>query len=226
MSGFDPAIIFFAVVAIFVAWKLRSVLGTRTGAERPPFDAPGVSRRVGGDIVDIGRPNAPPPPPPVDRWRDVAPQGSPLARGLDAIVAGDPSFDPQPFLAGAKAAYEMIIMAFAAGDLTALRRLLAPEAFANFARAIEARNAAGHKMTTTLVSIDNAQIVEAGVEAGAAVVAVKFAAKLNSVTTDTAGAIVDGSASEVEDHKEVWTFTRALAARDPNWLLTATEATH
>jgi predicted lipid-binding transport protein (Tim44 family) len=223
MSGFDPAIIFFAVVAVFVAWKLRSVLGTRTGTERPP--APGLSRRVGADIVDIRRPNAPPPPPPSDRWRDIAPPGSPLARGLDAIAAGDPGFDPQAFLSGARSAYEMIITAFAAGDLPALRRLLAPEALANFARAIEARNAAGHKMTTTLVSIDRAEIVEAGVEAGAALVAVKFAAKLNSVTVDADGAVVEGAASEVEDHKEIWTFTRALAARDPNWLLTATQAT-
>jgi predicted lipid-binding transport protein (Tim44 family) len=225
MSGFDPAIIFFAVVAIFVAWKLRSVLGTRTGAERPPFEAPDFARRPSGEVIDMRRPNAPPPPP-ADRWRDVAPAGSPLARGLDAIAAGDPAFEPQPFLAGARSAYEMIIVAFAAGDLAALRRLLAPEALANFARAIEARNAAGHKMTTTLVSIDRAEIVEAGVQAGAAVVAVKFAAKLNSVTTDLAGAVVEGSASEVADHIEIWTFTRPLAARDPNWLLTATEATH
>jgi predicted lipid-binding transport protein (Tim44 family) len=225
MSGIDPAIIFFAVVAIFVAWKLRSVLGTRTGTERPPFEAPGPSRRVEGNVVGLPPRNAGPPPQ-ADRWANVAPPGSPLARGLDAIAAGEPSFAPGPFLAGARAAYEMIIMAFAAGDLATLRRLLAPEALANFARAIDARNAAGQKMTTTLISIDRAEIVEASVQGGMGQIAVKFAAQLNSVTTDAKGAVVEGSASEVANHVEIWTFARPLASRDPNWLLTATEATH
>ena len=224
MSGIDPSIIFFAVVAIFVAWKLRSVLGTRTGAERPPLDSPGPSRQMGGNVIDM--PRGAPPPASVDRWKDVAPAGGALARGFDAIAAGDPSFSPASFLGGARSAYEMIIMAFSAGDLATLRRLLGPEPFANFARAIEARNAAGRKMATTLIAIDRAEIVEAAVQGGAAIVAVKFAAKLNSATTDAAGAVVEGSANEVADHIEVWTFQRELAARDPNWLLTATEATH
>lgn len=224
MPNIDPMTIFFAVVAIFVAWKLRSVLGTRTGAERPPIDAPRTSR-VGGEVIDLTR-SPTPPPPPSDRWKSVAAPGSTLARGLDTVAAGDPSFDPQHFLTGARAAYEMIIMAFAAGDVANLRRLLSPEAFANFARAIDARNAAKQKMTTTLVSLDQAEITEASVQDDTAFVAVKFAAKLNSVTTDAAGVVVEGSATEVSDHLEVWTFARPLSARDPNWLLTATEATH
>lgn len=220
----DPMTIVFAVVAIFVVWRLWAVLGTRTGAERPPMPNPRAAR-AGGDIIDV-TPNPPPPAASPDRWRGVAEPGSALARGFDAIAAGDSSFDPQHFLAGARAAYEMIINAFAAGDVEALRRLLAPEPLANFMRAIEARKAAGQRMIVTLVSIDSAGIVEAGVQNGAAQVAVKFVAKLNSVTTDPAGRVVEGSATEVADHVDVWTFARPFAARDPNWLLTATEATH
>jgi predicted lipid-binding transport protein (Tim44 family) len=214
--------IVFAVVAIFVVWRLWSVLGTRTGAERPPMQDPRAAR-VGGDIVDV-TPQPPPPSASPDRWRGVAEPGSALARGLDAVAAGDPSFEPQHFLAGARAAYEMIINAFAAGDGEALRRLLAPEPLANFQHAIEARKAAGQRMIVTLVSIDSAEIVEAGVQNAAAQVSVKFLAKLNSVTTDPGGRVVEGSATEVADHVDVWTFARALASRDPNWLLAATEA--
>ncbi len=220
----DPITIVFAVVAIFVGWRLWSVLGTRTGAERPPAPGP-RSARLGGDIVDV----TPAPPPPAvspERWRGVAEPGSALARGLDAIAAGDPAFDAQHFLAGAKGAYEMIINAFAAGDGEALGRLLAPEPLANFMRAIEARKAAGQRMVVTLVSIDGAEIVEAGVQNATAQVAVKFTAKMNSVTTDASGRVVDGSATEVANHVDVWTFARPFAARDPNWLLAATEATH
>ena len=218
----DPMTIVFAVVAIFVVWRLWSVLGTRTGAERPPMQGAG---RVGGEVIDM-KPNPPQPPASPERWRGVADPGSALARGLDAVAAGDPSFEPQSFLAGARAAYEMILNAFAAGDGEALRRLLAPEPLANFMRAIEARKAAGQRMIVTLVSIDSAEIVEAGVQNGAAQIAVKFVAKLNSVTNDASGRVVEGSATEVADHIDVWTFARALSSRDPNWLLTATEATH
>lgn len=219
----DPITIVFAVVAIFVGWRLWSVLGTRTGAERPPMPGPRTAR-FGGDIVDVTP--TPPPPASPERWRGVAEPGSALARGLDAVAAGDPSFDAQHFLAGARAAYEMIINAFAAGDGEALGRLLAPEPLANFLRAIEARKAAGQRMVVTLVSIDSAEIVDAGVQNATAQVAVKFKAKMNSVTTDPSGRVVEGSATEVAEHVDVWTFARAFAARDPNWLLAATEATH
>jgi predicted lipid-binding transport protein (Tim44 family) len=223
MSSIDPMTIFFALVAIFVGWRLWSVLGARTGAERPPAD-PRRPPRVSGEVIDM--PRASPPPPPADRWAGVAAPGAPLARGLDAVAAGDPAFNPQGFLAGARAAYEMVITAFAAGDVASLQRLVAPEALANFTGAIDARNAARQKMTTTLVSLDRSEITEATVQNDTALVTVKFAAKLNSVTTDASGAVVEGSPTEVADHIELWTFARAFASRDPNWLLTATEATH
>jgi len=217
----DATLIVFAVVAVFVAWRLWSVLGTRTGLERPPMEPPRAGNR-GPTVIDM-RP-APPPPPPADRWRGVAEPGGAVARGLDAIAASDPSFDPTHFLTGARAAYEMIINAFAAGNADALRALLAPEPLANFSRAIEARRAAGQTMTTTMVSIDDAKIVEAGAQAGTAFVAVKFAAKMISATMDAAGHVVEGSASDVADNVEVWTFTRPLASRDPNWRLASTQA--
>ena len=217
----DATTIVFAVVAIFVVWRLWSVLGTRTGSERPPLQA--RATRVGG-VIDM--PRAAPAPPTADRWKGIAEPGGALARGLDAVAAGDPTFDASHFVAGARSAYEMITTAFAAGDVAALRRLLAPEPLANFTRAIDARANAGHKMVATLVSLDGAEIVDASALNGVASVAVKFSAKINSVTTDRGGAVVDGSPTEVADHIEVWTFTRPLASRDPNWLLSATEATH
>ncbi len=220
----DPLTIVFAGVAIFLVWRLWSVLGTRTGAERPPMQAP-RSARLGGDIIDV----TPAPPPSAlspERWKGVAEPGGKLAAGLDAVAGGDPTFDPQHFLAGARAAYEMIINAFAAGNVEALRGLLAPEPLANFTNAIAARNAAGRTMVVTLVSLDKAEIVEAGVRDALASISVKFASKMNSATTDRSGAVVEGSATQVADHVDVWTFARPLASRDPNWRLAATEAPH
>jgi predicted lipid-binding transport protein (Tim44 family) len=224
----DISTIVFALVAIFVAWKLRSVLGTR-GPTQPPLERrpPGALNvpPLTGEVIPLktaaaaARTEASPP----DRWKGFAAPGTPIAAGFDAIAAADASFAPDSFLSGARTAYEMIVGAFAAGDLSTLRRLLAPEVLANFEKAIRDRVAAEQTMTTTLVSIDAASVVEARLTGTLASVAVRFAAKLVSVTHDKAGAAVDGSPSDVADHLDVWTFTRDIAAGDPNWLLAATQ---
>jgi predicted lipid-binding transport protein (Tim44 family) len=224
----DISTVVFALVAVFVAWKLRSVLGTR-GPRQPPADRRPPSALnappLGGEVVPL-RPAAPAAraeTTPLDRWKGFAAPGAPVAAGFDAIAAADPAFAPDSFLSGARTAYEMIVGAFAAGDLSTLRRLLAPEVLANFEKAIRDRVAAEQTMTTTLVSIDAASVVEARLAGTVASVAVRFAAKLVSVTLDKAGAAVEGSPNDVVDHLDVWTFTRDVAAGDPNWLLAATQ---
>ena len=161
-------------------------------------------------------------PPATERWKAIAPAEA--WGGLDAIAAADRSFDPQAFLSGARTAYEMVIHGFAAGDSDTLRGLMAPEAFANFDAAICARAAAGQTMTTTVVSIDHADIAAAQLGGSTAQLSVRFASKLASVTRDSAGAVVDGSPTEVADHLDLWTFVRDIRSRDPNWLLAATQA--
>ncbi len=226
MPDIDLPTVLFALVAIFVAFKLRSVLGTRNDGERPTgLVAP--LRRAGG-TAPAAAPSAPavappaPAPPPADRWRDVA---APEAwSGLDAIVAADRGFSPEAFLSGARGAYEMVVNAFAAGDRQTLQNLLSPEAFGNFAAAIEARASAGQTMTTTVVAIEGATIEAAGLVGSSAHAGVRFTSKLASVVRDKAGEIVEGSAAEVADHVDLWTFVRDVRSRDPNWRLTATQS--
>lgn len=239
MGNLDVSTIIFAIVAIFVVFKLRSVLGTRNGAERPPVDptppsrGPGDFRSapIGGNVIPLGAAaraagRADEAGAPTNRWNGFAEPGSPMAAGLDAIAAADRGFAPDHFLAGARAAYEMIVAAYAAADVATLRGLLAPEVFANFDKAIRTRVAAGETMTTTLVSLNSADIVEARIAGGLASVAVRFAAKLASATRDATGAAVDVSADDVVDHLDIWTFSRDVGSRDPNWLLSATQTVH
>ena len=238
MGNIDVPTIVFAIVAIFVVFKLRSVLGTRTGAERPPADptAPPPPRKGFGLPAGAGRlipfgptarsgapveqTSAP------DRWKGFAEPGSALAAGFDAIAAVDRDFAPDRFLAGARVAYEMVVTAFAAADMSTLRRLLAPDVFADFERAVQTRLAARQTMTTTLISLEAAEIVEARLTGSLASVAVRFAAKLASATRDEFGALVDGSTDAATDHLDVWTFARDVRSRDPNWRLAATQTVH
>jgi predicted lipid-binding transport protein (Tim44 family) len=228
MPEIDLPTVIFALVALFVAWKLRSVLGMRQDSERPGELAAPLRRAPGPVSAPVAQPDAAPLAPvsqaPADRWKGVAEPNSAVWTGLDAIAEADRSFSPQAFLAGARGAYDMVVHAFAAGDSDALKSLMSPEAFANFESAIHARADAGHTTSTTVVSIDNATIADAGLVGQVARVSVRFVAKLSSVTRDAQGEVVDGSANSVVDHIDLWTFARDVRSSDPNWQLTATES--
>ena len=229
MPEIDLPTVIFALVALFVAYKLRSVLGMRQDSERQPGGLLAPLRRVPAPpTAPVAQPDgaasALAPPPAADRWKGVADSDPTVWSGLDAIAAADRSFSPQAFLSGARVAYDMVVHAFAAGDSATLRNLMTPEAFANFDNAIQSRAAAGQTMTTTVVSIDDATIAGAQLAGPMAQLGVRFAAKLASVTRDAQGAVVDGSPSAVAEHVDLWTFARDIQSRNPNWMLTATES--
>jgi predicted lipid-binding transport protein (Tim44 family) len=241
MHGFlDIYSIIFLVIAVVIFLRLRSVLGRRTGTERPPFDP--YSRREApptagpGDDKVISLPRRPSEvsnSPPADaaaaaaaeeRVKTLAPAGTPLADGLKAIAAADRTFDPTGFINGAKAAYEMIVTAFADGDRKMLRNLLSREVYDGFVAAISQREARGEKIEFKFVGIDKAEITEASLKGGTAQVTVRFVSKLVSATHDKTGKVIDGDPVHVGDVTDIWTFAREVTSRDPNWKLVATES--
>jgi predicted lipid-binding transport protein (Tim44 family) len=231
---FDIYTIIFLALAVFIFLRLRSVLGQRTGRERPPYDPysarDAVRTPTTDKVVTLPRPaEAVPPPaadaaPVADRWKDLAEPGSAAAIGLDAIVAQDPGFDAKHFLTGARAAYEMIVTAYAQGDRRALKGLLSREVYDGFESAIKERETRGETAETRFVSIDKSDLTAAEVKAKTAQITVRFVSQLVSVTRDRAGNVIDGNPDKVTDVTDVWTFARDLASRDPNWKLVATEA--
>jgi predicted lipid-binding transport protein (Tim44 family) len=230
---FDIYTIIFLALAVFIFLRLRSVLGQRTGRERPPYDPYSTRDNVRPATEKVvALPNRPPettqkPAEPVavpaERWKGIADTGSPIASGLDAIVAADPKFDPKHFLTGARAAYEMIVTAFAEGDRRALKNLLSREVYDGFDGAITDREKKGNKVETRFVAIESANIAGAEMRGRNAQVTVRFVSQLVSVTRDAQNVVVDGSPDKVTDVTDVWTFARDVSARDPNWKLVATE---
>jgi predicted lipid-binding transport protein (Tim44 family) len=229
----DIYTIIFLALAVFIFLRLRSVLGQRTGNERPPYDraAPNVVQRtqdnnnvvpMPGAVID----QAPLAPSadvaPADRWKGIAEPDTPLAAGLDAIVAHDSSFDPRHFISGARSAYEMIVLAFANGDRRALKDLLSSEVYESFEAVIKDREKHEQKTETRFVSIDKAELVGAEARDRAAQLTVRFVSQMISVTRDKTGAIVDGNPDKVADITDVWTFARDTSSRDPNWKLVGT----
>jgi predicted lipid-binding transport protein (Tim44 family) len=223
--------IIFLALAVFIFLRLRSVLGRRTGRERPPYDPYAVrSQQAGEKVVTLpARPveTAPrtiePAPPAAERWKGVAETGSPAATGLDAIVAADSTFDVQHFLTGARAAYEMVVTAFAAGDRRQLRGLLSREVYDGFDAAISERESRGETVDSKFISIDSAAVSGAELRNRTAHITIRFVSKLVSATRDRSGAVIDGNAEKVTDVTDLWTFARDVSSRDPNWKVVATE---
>ena len=231
---FDIYTLIFAGLAIFVAYKLKSVLGTKTGDEKPPhdpFDAQASAKQAPYTDNVIPLPNAnhsvnESDEPPKWRWEGIAKEGSATADGLDALVNLDKSFDPRHFLDGAKHAYEMIVTAFAQGDRKTLKNLLSKDVFDGFNSVILTREQQGDSSEVTFVSIDKNDLVHAQAKDGVMQIAVRFQSKMIRVTRDKSGAIVDGSAETVVDVTDIWTYAKDADIRDPNWKLISTEAGH
>jgi predicted lipid-binding transport protein (Tim44 family) len=227
---FDLPTLIVIAVAVFVLFRLRSVLGTRTGNERPPIERRRPAE-AGDDTVVPLRPR-PAPAPEVDTERrarkleaeieQFSRGDADLAAGLKAVAEADSSFTPKSFLDGAKQAYEMIVTAFAEGDRQMLKNLLEKDVYDGFVRAIGEREAAGHKVDFTFVGLPKIEISEAEYDKRNVLVTVRFQAEVVSATRDKDGVLVEGNADQVQTIADEWTFSRNPKSRDPNWKVTTT----
>ncbi|MEN0041621.1 MAG: Tim44/TimA family putative adaptor protein [Pseudomonadota bacterium] len=218
------------LAAAFLFWKLRSVLGTRNGMEKPPYDPYTSEPQEAADNVvtlpGAKRANAPEEAGDATRKRieKIAGKDKTLERGLLAILSRDPGFDPDEFLQGARMAYEMIVTGFADGDKRTLENLLSREVYDSFAAVIDERSARGEKVNASFVGIDKAEIEGAEVLRDEAQVTVRFVSEMISATLDEADKVIEGDLQEVAEVTDVWTFARPVKSRDPNWKLVATDA--
>jgi predicted lipid-binding transport protein (Tim44 family) len=244
MGGIDVITLLFLVVAVAIFIKLRSVLGRRTGHEQARIErykAQQEARQRNGELVgqdkivtlprrereeDEARPVSPQPAQAdgEQRMRDYAAGNPELSQGLVEIFRTDSSFDPEHFVQGAKAAYEIIVTAFAEGNRRTLKNLLNSEVYDGFNSAIAERERRGEQIDQSFVGIKSADLVEADLKGGVAQLTVKFVSELISATRDRAGVVIGGDSKRIREVTDIWTFAREVASRDPNWKLIATQA--
>lgn len=212
-------IVILAFVAGFLALRLYSVLGKRTGHEQQPAPVqqderqkvtvlqPKMGSESFGDSPRIAQ-------------GLIAPEAE---TGVRALIAADRHFDVPQFVEGAKAAYRQVLEAFWRGDRAELTYLCDTEVLGSFEEAIDQREAEGHTLENRLVRIDKAQISEAAVNGRIAQVTMRFDADIAAITRDKDGNVVAGSMTDAVPTHDVWTFSRDTRSTDPNWKLIETD---
>ena len=208
-----------AGIAIFLILRLKSVLGTREGFEQPPLKRPGADaqRRAGFEVIEGG---------PDRDIIDHVEEGSDSAAALIMMKEVEPSFSVSEFLAGARGAYEMIVMGFEKGDVESLKPFLAPDIYETFAEVVAARKEQGLSIEAEFIGLREVSLADATYDedAGEAEIAVRFVAELTSAVRNADGAIIEGSTTEIKRQKDTWAFARKMGSDDPNWLLVSTDA--
>jgi len=215
-GGFPIDLVLFGMVAAFLILRLRSILGRRTGFERPPQPLhPAGGPMPAGPVIDAkAEPVAPP------SNRTLPDPASPPGAALAQIHGADNSFDPARFLDGAEKAFRIIVAAFAAGDRVTLRNLLSDDTYAAFEQAITAREASGHVQVSEIRGMEQVAVADAALHGTVASVTVRFVSDQLSLTRDKDGHPVLG-AEAVTEITDLWTFERDLSSRDPTWRLVA-----
>ena len=211
----DPVLLVLAGISAFVIYRLISVMGTRTGHEqRPDLDAMQRAAGDGDRAADDARD--------AERGPEAQAAPKPVSSNARTLREADPAFDETAFLDGARSAYEMIVEAFAAGDIRSIRPYLSESVYDAFKSAVSARDAAGHASDVKFVGIENAAIAESSADSDFMNAVVAFTSNQVRVTRDQEGTVVDGDPNRIDLVKDRWTFSRKRASRDPNWVLVAT----
>lgn len=207
-----------AGIAIFLVLRLRSVLGTRDGFEKPPASARPEerSRRSDFEVIEGG---------PDRDIVDHVPEGSDAAEALAAMKRVEPSFSVSEFLGGARGAYEMILMGFERGNVEDLKPFLAEDVYETFEEVVAQREEQGLTIEAEFVGVRELSLADASYDeaSGLAEVTVRYVAELTSVVKNAEGEVVEGSSTAVKRQKDVWTFARTMGSSDPNWQLVATD---
>lgn len=209
-----------AGIAVFLILKLRNVLGTRDGFERPPEAAPGPAplpprANRGFEVIEGGEDHD---------ITDHVPAGSEAAQALAAMKRVEPAFSVGEFLGGARGAYEMILMGFERGALDDLVPLLSRDVFESFDEVVQHREREGLKVEASFAGLREIDIQGARFNPATreAEVTVRFVGEVTSVVRDRDGKVVEGDPNRLRQERDSWTFARVMGSDNPNWRLVAT----
>lgn len=202
-------ILIFAIIAIFLIMRLRSILGSRDGfeqtqAKNSSFQSAEQSQSA-QNIIPL--------------------HGEPVhTTGLDAVRQADKTFSDDSFMQGAAAAFPMILTAFAEGDLASLRRLLGYDLNQEFTESINQRNKNNDELDITIHELQDVELLDGEVTDTIASVTVKFTSLQSRILKDSSGEQIEDESFTDTQMTDIWVFERDVSLSDPNWKLVETRA--
>jgi predicted lipid-binding transport protein (Tim44 family) len=217
MNSAFVEILILAGIALFLVLRLRSVLGTREGFERPPEQqAQMPEQKRDFEVIDGG---------PDRDITDHVEEGSDTAEAFAAMKRVEPAFSVTEFLGGARGAYEMILMGFERGQIEELRDFIASDVYETFSDVILQREAQGLTIEAEFIGVRETALVDASFDAttGLAEITVRYVGELASQVKNSDGEVIEGSLKDVKRQKDIWTFARTMGSSAPNWQLVATD---
>jgi predicted lipid-binding transport protein (Tim44 family) len=206
-----------AAIAVFLILRLRNVLGTREGFEKPPLPVEPAQRSgpafeviEGGPDLDI---------------TDHFDEGTPQAKALAEMKRIEPSFNVTDFLAGGRGAYEMIVMGYENGELDQIKDFLAEDIYESFVDGVAAREDQGLTIEANFIGVREMSLenVTLDPDTKEAEMTLKFVAELTQAVRNSDGEIIEGSLTDAKKQKDSWVFSRIMGSDDPNWFLVSTD---
>ncbi len=206
-----------AAIAVFLILRLKNVLGTREGFEKPPLPQQPAERKghafeviEGGPDLDI-----------TDHFAD----GTPQARALAEMKRIEKTFNVADFLGGARGAYEMIVMGYERGDLDEIKPFLSEDIYESFVDGVAAREDQGLTVEASFIGIRETTLENVTLDpvTKEAEMTLRFVAEITSAVRDSEGTVVEGSLSTAKKQKDTWVFARIMGSDDPNWFLVSTD---
>lgn len=203
----------FLVLAMVVAYRLYSILGTGKKDSQ--------SKNFNPEVFQA-HPKAKP-----KTQQKVMKKGedtSPLVTALKQIQHADPSFTQERFLEGAEKAFEIIISSFIKGNKSSLKPLVNTSLFKQFSEAIEQRIAAKHRTELSFFRVVGLKLTDMTIKNHRARLSVEFQSEQTQLLKDAKGKVLEGDPDHIDQITEVWVFERPLKSKTPNWVLVETSA--
>mgnify|MGYP002784834975 CR=1 FL=1 len=231
MEGFAYAdIIFFAILAAYILNRLRTVLGQDDGTRLPtrnPFIASSDAKSTNDEesesnvvsIVKKSENKTAEIKQPEVSYIEPEINDKAILENIEKIKQKSPGFTAGYFVHGAKAAFDMVMEAFASGDKQTLKSLLSKQLYKDFEEEIDKREKSEAIQMTTLVAVSGCEITSANVNDNNAEISVAYKSEQISVVKDKEGKIVEGNPSAIDVVEDTWTFRKDLTSSNPNWTI-------
>ena len=207
------------MIAVFIINRLRNSLGKKTGNEsdiaQKFSQKPSKFTESNPDKETEKAKKYP-----TDSKNIILHENNSINEKLNRVVRLDPNITVENFVDGAKKAFEYILVKYSEDDVKSLKPLLANEVFNNFSDQIEQRQSKKQKLGITILKIEDPEIIDVNIEKNKlCFIKLEFKSQQVQITKDSKNLIIDGNDNLILNITELWTFSKELKNKNPNWVL-------